>query len=409
MRWVLQCLKRIEGRYTATVLSLSNCSINKIYLNIILLLGIVLFFFAPILIYMLTGVNIYDPNNITNSHYSMSLFKLRICLATVFVHLLIYFCILNKKWLKSSIFNKPILWASSLFGTGGVEVLGDQELEAQHVAPKPMPPLNSNNVAFTNEDLLSFELWQAQNDSMGINCTGTKPLNPEVKGVPIPYPPGYQTAGQSRGCRPVFDSHSWDSSTPDTSTSAVSSFEQASTSECKKKVRFTGIDEVKEIPDSDSYKQKWNEEYKQMVYKNKKQRDLERVLNLSDNSNPTDTSNPESLNSFQINKMYKENANNNWDRFYKNERELENSQKFGSLDPKLETINTNTKIENSNYYHSVRKSTSHSNILKEIKKSKPSGSLVSSNFDNIKGHINNQSSTSKLDLLSKFQDLNNKK
>jgi hypothetical protein len=404
--WVLWCFRWMSGKYSATVLSLSNCSINIIYLNIILLLGIVLFFCAPILIYMLTGVNIYDPNTITNSLYSMALFKLRICLATVFVHLLIYFCILNKKWLKSSIFNKPILWASSLIGTGGVEVLGDQELEAQHVTPKPMPPLNSNNGVFTNEDLLSFELWQAQNDSMGRNCTSTKPINPEVKGVPIPYPPGYQTAGPSRGCRPSFDSHSWDSSPPDTATSAGSSFEPASTSEGQKKVRFNDKDEVKEIPDSDSYKQEWNEEYKQMVDKNKKQKDLERALNTSDNSKPTD---PETLNFCQRQKMYKENANKNWDRYYKNDRELENSQKIGSLDQKLETINTNTKIENSNSYHSVWKGTPTSNILKEIKRSKPSGSVVTSSPANIKGHINNQSSTSKQDMVSKLQDLNNKK
>lgn len=152
--WELRCF-RWRGRSTATVLNLSNFSINIIYLNIILLLGPpsegggVLFLCAPILIAMLTEVNIYDPNTITNSPYSISLFKLRIYLVTVFVHLLIYFCILNKKWLKSSIFNKPILWASSLIGTGVVEVLGDQELEAQHVTPKSMPLLNSNNVVFT--------------------------------------------------------------------------------------------------------------------------------------------------------------------------------------------------------------------------------------------------------------------
>jgi hypothetical protein len=403
--WVLRCFRWMRGRYSATVLSQSNCSINIIYLNIILLLGIVFFFGAPILIYMWTGVNIYDPNTITNSPYSMALFKLRICLATVFVHLLIYFCILNKKWLKASIFNKPILLASSLIGTGGVEVLRDQELEAQHVTPKPMPTLNSNNGVFTSEDLLSFELWQAQNDSMGRNCTSTKPLNPEVKGVPIPYPPGYQTAGPSRDCRPSF-SHSWDSSPPDTSTSVVNdSFEPASTSEGKKKVRFKDKDEVKEIPESDSYKQKWNEELKQMVHKNKNQKNLERAINLSDNS--TVASLPETLNSYHRQKMYIENANKKWDRFYKNDRELENSQKIGSLDPRLETINT--KIENSNSYHSVRKSTPPSNILKEIKRSKPSGSLLSSNLNNINGLINNQFSTSNQDLISKLQDLNNKK
>jgi hypothetical protein len=105
--------------------------------------------------------------------------------------------------------------------------------------------------------------------------------------------------------------------------------------------------------------------------------------------------------------MYTENANKKWDRFYKNDRELENSQKIGNLDPRLETINT--KIENSNSYHSVRKGTPPSNILKEIKRSKPSGSLFTSNLDNINGHINNQFSTSNQDLVSKLQDLNNKK
>ena len=65
--------------------------------------------------------------------------------------------------------------------------------------------------------------------------------------------------------------------------------------------------------------------------------------------------------------------------------------------------------DNSNSYHSVRKGTPHSNILKEIKRSKPSGSVVTSNLNNINGHINNQSSTSKQDLVSKLQDLNNKK
>jgi len=45
-----------------------------------------------------------------------------------------------------------------------------------------------------------------------------------------------------------------------------------------------------------------------MVGKNKKQKELERALNISANSNPTD---PETLNYFQRQKMYKENANKN--------------------------------------------------------------------------------------------------
>jgi hypothetical protein len=38
-----------------------------------------------------------------------------------------------------------------------------------------------------------------------------------------------------------------------------------------------------------------------------------------------------------------------------------------------------------------------------------SGSVATPNLDNINGHISNQSSSSKQDLLSQLQDLNNKK
>jgi len=44
-----------------------------------------------------------------------------------------------------------------------------------------------------------------------------------------------------------------------------------------------------------------------MLNKNIKQNNIERVLNNSNNSNPTD---PETLNSFQVNKRDKETANN---------------------------------------------------------------------------------------------------
>jgi uncharacterized membrane protein len=83
----------------------SKFSINMIYLNILLIFGIVLCLGAPIIINTLTGVNIYDPN----LNYSMSFFQIRICCATVFLHLLIYFFVLNKIRLKLSIFNKPIM------------------------------------------------------------------------------------------------------------------------------------------------------------------------------------------------------------------------------------------------------------------------------------------------------------
>lgn len=85
--------------------------INMIYLNI-LLLGMILCLGAPIFIDTLIGVNIYDQNSI----YSMSLFQIRICCATVFCFLFFLsfdylFFMLNKSKirLKLSIFNKPIM------------------------------------------------------------------------------------------------------------------------------------------------------------------------------------------------------------------------------------------------------------------------------------------------------------
>jgi hypothetical protein len=85
----------------------SDFSINMIYFNILFILGMVLCLGAPIFINTLTGVNIYDPD----LKYSMSFFQFRICCATVFLHLLIYFFVLNKIKirLKLSIFNKPVM------------------------------------------------------------------------------------------------------------------------------------------------------------------------------------------------------------------------------------------------------------------------------------------------------------
>jgi hypothetical protein len=94
-----------RGDSTTTIPS----SIKKNYLNILLIVGIVLCLGAPSLIYTLTGVNIYDQYSITDSIYSLSLIKIRMCCATVFLHLLIYFYVLNKNRLKQYIFNKHVI------------------------------------------------------------------------------------------------------------------------------------------------------------------------------------------------------------------------------------------------------------------------------------------------------------
>jgi len=66
-------------------------NINKNYLNIIWLIGIVLSLGAPSLIYKMTGVNIYDQYYINESIYSNSVIKIRITCATVFLYSIFLF------------------------------------------------------------------------------------------------------------------------------------------------------------------------------------------------------------------------------------------------------------------------------------------------------------------------------
>jgi len=82
---------------------------NKNCLNILLIVGIVLCLGAPSLIYALSGVNIYDDLSITESIYSRSLFNIRLCCATVFFNMLLYFCVLNKNRLKVFTLNKNVM------------------------------------------------------------------------------------------------------------------------------------------------------------------------------------------------------------------------------------------------------------------------------------------------------------
>jgi hypothetical protein len=168
-----------------------NSSINIIYLNILLILGIVLCLYAPILFYSFTGVNIFNYSSITDSVYSMSLFNFRICCATVFLHLLIYLFVLNQNRLKLSIFNKPISLAATIIIKGGFEGLGDPSLDEQNVSSKYMRTLNSSK--FTDlgvETARSLSATQKESPTKESSGTLTR-LNPEV----IPHPPEGSYAG----------------------------------------------------------------------------------------------------------------------------------------------------------------------------------------------------------------------
>lgn len=226
-------------------------NINKFYLNIILLIGLVLSLSIPSLICTLTGINLYDQYTITDSIYSRSFINIRIGCATVFWSLIFYLWVLNKNKLNLTIFNKPFILGSGIIVKGGFEGLGEPELDTQHVTHKPMHMLNRDKLKDLDEDLISLALLEAQNESLSKNCSTTPPRhNPEVNGVPISYPTGYKTSTEKR---PFYGSPFWAPS-PKTASPTESNLESAFTSEGKgkNKVRFNENEDVTEIPNSAS-------------------------------------------------------------------------------------------------------------------------------------------------------------
>ena len=127
-------------------------NINKKYLNILWLFGIVLSLGAPTLIDTMIGVNIYDQYYITESIYSKSVINIRITCATVFLYSIICLWLSNVDRLKQAIFNKPILWAPIIVG---LDKFKNPELNAEHVTTKHTYMLNKNKWAELNENEIS--------------------------------------------------------------------------------------------------------------------------------------------------------------------------------------------------------------------------------------------------------------
>lgn len=225
-------------------------SIKIISIIILFLLGMGFCLYFPYLLHSVTGINIYIYNS-TDPAYSLIFLEIRKMCANVFLFLLIYFCIFilcNMK-LHLSILNKSMLGASCIIVKGGFEGLGDPELDTQHVSTNPMRGFNSSKFQEKDEELLSLALFKDKNESLSTNSSSTTPqLNPDVKGVPIPYPPGYKTAGSSTSSLPDFPdfgSVNWYNPSSTSSTT---------TSEVTKKVSFNNNEEVTEIPNISSLK-----------------------------------------------------------------------------------------------------------------------------------------------------------
>ena len=387
--WVLGWLRGMDGRYSATKLSIrsgsvllrreeeSNCSRNINSLNIFLLIGMVFSLYAPILIYKLTGVIIY------NKYY-----------AAVFFNLLFYFFVLNKNRLKLSILNKPMLWASTIIVKGGFEGLGDPDIEEQLVTPKPMRTFNSSQITDLGVEL-PLSLSATQNESKSKDSSATTRFNPEVNDVPVHLPPEGSNAKPSTERSTTSGYPLWPRPNPASNIPILpeSNSEPAPTSHNNKKVRINEYTEVKEISELglDNQKEKIYETI-QLEPKNKlhRHRADERDKNIIDNSDLSNSTNSNTLNYFRGTKTKTKNKQKsidwlpvfNWERAYPKKEAAEEENW-----PEIEVVNP---------------------ILEEIKRYKSAGSLAGPNLDNINGQITNPSSTSKKDALSHLLDFKNK-
>lgn len=285
----------------------SNCTINIIYLNIFLVLGIVLCLSAPILIYIFTGINIYNNSSITDSVYSMSLFNIRICCATVFLHLLIYFFVLNKNRIKLSRlkYYKPIMGASSFIVKGGFEGLEATEIEEQHVTHKPMRTFNSSKIKDLEVDL-PLTLSDTQKESHSKDSSTSFPrLNPEVHAVTVPLQPEGSNAETSSERRKNSGYPFWPRHSPALNLPILpeSNSEPAPKCEVNKKVRINEYTEVKKLSELglENTKEKIYESI-QTEPKNKyhKHRAVEGDKNIFENSDPSNSNTLKYLRKKQI-------------------------------------------------------------------------------------------------------------
>jgi hypothetical protein len=270
-------------------------NINKKYLNSLLLFFILLSIGTPSLIHIMTGVNIYDHCSINESIYSKSFVNIRISCATVFWSSITYLWLLNidRLKLKRSIFNEPIMWAP-IFVKGGFEKFVDPELIDENVTTKQNDEhvtTKQNDEHVTNKPSYMFikNKWTELNEndisaSAKLSADNNKTLNTksssEPDGVPIPYPPGSKN---TRYSRPYWGPYGETVILPLSDSPDENSLEEGNN-----KVRFKNK-EVKEIRNSVSADAKieWHKEYKKLLYKNIKERDIEMDKNISNNSDST--------------------------------------------------------------------------------------------------------------------------
>lgn len=345
-----------------------NSVLVKTSLNICLVLGIVLCLIAPVLIYSFTGFNLYESyslvNYIPNRECSAAdvqgtattyLFQIRTCLATILFNLILLFFLFNYNKLTGPLAKKAVMGATCVIVRGGFEGLGDPALDENYTTPK------SIRTAMPQE-------------SQNKNSSGSfPPLNLEVNGVLVSYPP--------EGSNAKHKEKNTTSGYPFWPNLPESNSEPASTSEDNKKVRINGYTEVKERSELGLNKTKETKyEIIQLEPKNKPQRhrSVEMDNNITDNSYHSNSAEPENK------KKKKRNYNFDWHAVFKWEKAYPKKEAVGEENwPEIEVVNP---------------------ILEEIKRYKSSCSLPTPNLESINGHINNPASTAQIEARQNLKN-----
>lgn len=192
-----------------------NSVIAKSPVNFWLVLGIVLCLMAPILIYSITGLNLYDTYSFKDSFSyreccgadvdvagapGTPLFHIRTCLATILFNLVLLFFLINSNKLSGSLATKVVMGATCITVRGGFEGLGDPDLDAQAGTSTATRRLNSS---------LSTQALEMERDSLLMSSTQREyqrqrenskttltEVNPEGKAVPIPIQTGFSTSSR---------------------------------------------------------------------------------------------------------------------------------------------------------------------------------------------------------------------
>jgi hypothetical protein len=200
---------------------------DKKAINICLIIGIILTLLAPLLIFSITGINLYETSSILDQesvsysemclcvdighgHAASSYFFVRISLAFTLFYLVFYLILINYEQLITCSWankilqgsdNIKVLQASALIKViGGFEGLGEpnlddeQQKQVQQETPKPTRSLNSTAMEVERNSLSMSATHMHMERQREISQGLLTAENSSGPSVPIPIPTGFSNS-----------------------------------------------------------------------------------------------------------------------------------------------------------------------------------------------------------------------